>query len=141
MDFFEAQARAKQRTSRLVWLFALAVTGTIALSYFAAVFGLNYAQSTRSGRDRYGHRVYYNDVPATLWRPQVFFAVSAGTLLIVGLASLYKWSEYSAGAAPSPKASAPAASIRTRPTPTNAASSTSSRTWPSPPASPCPSFI
>ncbi len=97
MDFFEAQARAKKRTSRLVWLFALAVTSTIALSYFAAVFGLNYAQSTRSGRDRYGHRVHYTDVPATLWRPQVFFGVSAGTLLIVGLASLWKWNEFSAG--------------------------------------------
>ena len=36
MDFFEAEARAKKRTSRLVAMFALAVIGTIVASYFAA---------------------------------------------------------------------------------------------------------
>ena len=38
MDFFEAQARAKKRTSRLVVLFSLAVLGTIAAGYFGAIF-------------------------------------------------------------------------------------------------------
>jgi Zn-dependent protease with chaperone function/uncharacterized tellurite resistance protein B-like protein len=100
MDFFEAQALAKKRTSRLVWLFALAVGGTIALGYFATVFALNSAQSSRSSY-RYRGRVVYRDeasaAPASLWRPQIFFAVSAGTLLVVGLAALYKWNEYSDG--------------------------------------------
>src|SRR6185369_16424632 len=34
---------------------------------------------------------------STLWQPGVLLAVSAGTLLVVGFASLYKWNEYSSG--------------------------------------------
>ena len=52
MDFFEAQAHAKKRTSRLVWLFALAVLGTVAASYFAAVFAVNVAEGWNSGSRR-----------------------------------------------------------------------------------------
>ena len=102
MDFFEAQAHAKKRTTRLVWLFAFAVAGTIALSYFAAVFGYNAVQGSRPYSPRFVRRSYYNRsdtvaADSTLWQPRVFFAVAAGTLLVVGLASLYKWNEYSAG--------------------------------------------
>ncbi len=101
MDFFEAQARAKKRTSRLVWLFTLAVAGTVTLTYFAAVFALNTTQASRAGSNRYrSFNNYRADTPATagsLWQPGVLFAVTTGTLLVVGLASLYKWNEYSAG--------------------------------------------
>jgi Zn-dependent protease with chaperone function len=101
MDFFEAQARAKKRTSRLVWLFAFAVAGTIALAYLAAVFAVNTAEGSRL-RDRRARTRYYDRAAAAtpapvLWQPQILLAVSAGTLLVVGLASLYKWNEYSAG--------------------------------------------
>ena len=56
MDFFEAQARAKKRTSRLVVLFSLAVLGTIAAGYFGAIFltGQLTQKSART-RDRYGY--------------------------------------------------------------------------------------
>ena len=37
MDFFEAQASAKRRTSRLMLLFILAVIGVIAACYLAAL--------------------------------------------------------------------------------------------------------
>ena len=102
MDFFEAQAHAKKRTARLVWLFAFAVAGTIALTYFAAVFGYDAVQGSRPYSPRYNRRSYYNrsDTVAaapTLWQPGVFFAVAAGTLAVVGLAALYKWNEYSSG--------------------------------------------
>jgi Zn-dependent protease with chaperone function len=102
MDFFEAQAHAKKRTSRLVWLFAISVAGTIALAYFAAVIGLNFAQGSRPYSPRYNRRTYDNRYAApmpetTLWQPRVLAAVSVGTLLVVGLASLYKWNEYSSG--------------------------------------------
>jgi len=96
MDFFEAQARAKKRTSRLVVLFSLAVLGTIAAGYFGAIFLTEQLtqKSTRT-RDRYG------DVqparPPALWQPQLLAVVSLGTLAVIGLASLYKWSEFSAG--------------------------------------------
>src|ERR1035437_6382976 len=103
MDFFEAQAHAKRRTERLVWLFVLAVVGTIALTYFAAVAALN-AAGARSERSYYREirdGVVYHDTaimpPGSLWRPQVLFAVTAGTCFVVGLASLYKWNQYSAG--------------------------------------------
>ena len=100
MDFFEAQAHAKKRTSRLVWLFALAVIGTVALSYFVTVFALNAAQNSRTKSYRARGRVYYEEAePAStgLWRPQVFLAVAGATVAVVGLASLYKWREYAGG--------------------------------------------
>ncbi|MFA6289733.1 MAG: M48 family metallopeptidase [Opitutaceae bacterium] len=74
MDFFEAQARAKQRTSRLVVLFSLAVLGVIAASYVAAIAGLSY---TTRGQP--------------WWDFQVLTVVTFATLILVGLASLFKW--------------------------------------------------
>jgi Zn-dependent protease with chaperone function len=97
MDFFEAQARAKKRTTRLVALFALAVIGTIVAGYFAAIFLIGQA-SGRVQRHR-GYAAY--DAPAApgrpLWQPAVFAEVCLGTLAVVGLASLYKWNEFSSG--------------------------------------------
>ncbi|MDB6093610.1 MAG: peptidase Ste24p [Verrucomicrobia bacterium] len=97
MDFFEAQARAKKRTSRLVILFAFAVGGTIAAGYFSAIFLFGQV-SNQQGR----HRRYVEDSPAAgapraLWQPKIFIVVTLGTLGIVGLASLYKWHEFSGG--------------------------------------------
>ena len=48
MDFFEAQARAKRRTTRLVLLFVLAVLGTILASYLAVLLLL--AQGSPAAR-------------------------------------------------------------------------------------------
>ena len=96
MDFFEAQARAKKRTSRLVALFSFAVFGTIAAGYFGAVFlsAQITGQSSRH-RDRYG---YVQSSPSpSLWQPKLLALVSLGTLAVIGLASLYKWHEFSAG--------------------------------------------
>src|SRR5437763_1447913 len=100
MDFFEAQARAKKRTSRLVILFAIAVAGTIAAGYFATVFALRETdayQPHRSGRDTYQFLTSEPGATPSLWQPRILVLVSLGTLAVVGLASLYKWSQYSAG--------------------------------------------
>ncbi|HVU33934.1 MAG TPA: M48 family metallopeptidase [Opitutaceae bacterium] len=99
MDFFEAQARAKKRTSRLVLLFILAVIGTIIAMYAAAVIGLDQARQHRA------HRYSQYDYAAApssgagfdWWQPRLFAEVALATLAIVGLGSLYKWSEFSAG--------------------------------------------
>lgn len=99
MDFFEAQARAKKRTTRLVVLFALAVLGTMGASYTAAVVGLR-AIDTRhniDGFDRYGRAIEAPDSPRFWREPQVGLRVSAAVLAVIGLASLFKWNQFSAG--------------------------------------------
>ncbi len=96
MDFFEAQARAKKRTSRLVALFALAVLGTIAATYFAAVFGLGFlAEQQRAQADAYAYSASLGS--PTLWQPKLLLGVSITVLAVVGLASLSKWAQFSAG--------------------------------------------
>jgi Zn-dependent protease with chaperone function len=98
MDFFEAQARAKKRTSRLVIMFVLAVIGTILAMYAAALLIIGQTQGRTHRRARYD---YYasteTQAPIALWQPTLFAGVAATTLMVVGLGSLYKWSEFSAG--------------------------------------------
>jgi len=97
MDFFEAQARAKKRTSRLVVLFGLAVVGTVLASYLAAALILRSTSDYRSmARGRYRDTSAFGVQPA-MWQPQLFAGVTLTTLAVVGLASLYKWHEFSAG--------------------------------------------
>ena len=89
MDFFEAQARAKKSTSRLVALFALAVLGTVLGSYGAAVFALRQTHDDnprRSGRS--AQRSTLHAQLPSWWQPQLFLGVSSLTLAVVGLASL-----------------------------------------------------
>lgn len=89
VDFFEAQDRARRRTNRLIVLFAFAVLGTIAASYFAAVSLLRY--SPRSYTSGYTYSRFDN--LTQWWYPDVFWAVACTTLAVAGLASLYKWSQ------------------------------------------------
>ena len=98
MDFFEAQARAKKRTSRLVVLFGLAVIGTIFATYFAAVLIVRETGDfrMRSQRGDYGYYVESGPKPP-LWQPKLFAGVSLATLAVVAIASLVKWSQFSSG--------------------------------------------
>jgi Zn-dependent protease with chaperone function len=97
MDFFEAQARAKKRSGRLVALFIIAVIGTIIGGYLASIILLSHAPKRYGGSS--SSTRYYQAAPAPLklWQPGVFATISVGTLLVVGLASLFKWHEFSAG--------------------------------------------
>jgi Zn-dependent protease with chaperone function len=81
MDFFEAQARAKKRTARLVFFFVLAVIATILALYLLLFAVLN----ARQGEALIG------------FDPLLFAAVSSGVLLVVGGSSLFKWSQLSSG--------------------------------------------
>ncbi|MDB6167327.1 MAG: peptidase Ste24p [Verrucomicrobia bacterium] len=101
MDFFEAQARARKRTSRLVALFAIAVAGTIAAGYFASIFLLAQGSGARRlSRTRHYAAADEAATPArdvALWQPRIFLGVAFATVAVVGLASVFKWSQFSAG--------------------------------------------
>ena len=96
MDFFEAQARAKKRTSRLLLLFAFAVAGTILAAYLSAILILHYAGMNEQQRAVYGDYDPRSRA-VVLWQPGLLAGVGLGTITVVALASLYKWREYSAG--------------------------------------------
>lgn len=100
MDFFEAQARAKKRSSRLVALFALAVIGTVAATYIAAVFGVGALEQQRHSR-RVAYYSYEEEasLPLRWWQPKLFGGITAAVLAVVGIASLVKWNQFSAGGA------------------------------------------
>lgn len=101
MDFFEAQARAKKRTTRLVVLFVLAVLGTIAAAYFAAIIGLRFFNAQQAAA--YSDYSYTSSgagpsaLSSGLIHLPLLLGVSAATIAIIGLASLAKWSQFSAG--------------------------------------------
>lgn len=100
MDFFAAEQRAKKRTTRLLVLFGFAVAGTVAAGYVGTVLALRANAARQSFRHGYGSDGYDpgaagDDAP--FFRPGLFAAVAAGTLAVIGGASLYKWSEFSGG--------------------------------------------
>jgi Zn-dependent protease with chaperone function len=97
MDFFEAQARAKKRTTRLVTLFVLAVAGIITAGYFAFIFitasiGLR-ANAHGGGFERAAGGLDNVD----LWQPGALIAFSLLTITVVGLSALFKWLQLRAG--------------------------------------------
>jgi Zn-dependent protease with chaperone function len=96
MDFFAAEGRAKKRTARLLILFGFAVAGTVVAGYVATVFALQLSRSGGHGRP-YDGQYADSGEPFELWQPGVFAAVSVGTLAVIGLASLYKWTEFRGG--------------------------------------------
>lgn len=82
MDFFEAQAQARGRTLRLLALFALALAGTIAALYVAALFLGDIAFSRPDER---------------WWRPELLAGTSLFTLVVCGGAALARWLALRAG--------------------------------------------
>jgi Zn-dependent protease with chaperone function len=97
MDFFEAQARAKKRTARLVALFTLALAGTIGATYISAVFGVRALNENRHTRRDSRYEDSDIGAPVFLWQPRLFLGVTSAVLAIVGIASLAKWSQFSSG--------------------------------------------
>jgi Zn-dependent protease with chaperone function len=94
MDFFEAQARAKSRTQRLVLLFALAVVGTILATYAAALGFVLHFNRADEGAVQW---TAVEGTPRRYWQPEIFVPVALGTLAVVGIGSLFKWLQFRAG--------------------------------------------
>jgi Zn-dependent protease with chaperone function len=96
MDFFAHQDKARQKTSRLVWMFGAAVIAIIMLTYlvvsiFIVGAGL-FQDAQKTGKTQ--------PVPfewSMLWDPQLLLIVGAIVLAVVGFASLYKLAELRAG--------------------------------------------
>jgi Zn-dependent protease with chaperone function/uncharacterized tellurite resistance protein B-like protein len=118
MDFFEAQARARRRTGRLVLLFALAVLGTVVALYFAFILGTAWLglHITDSGGGL--ERGPTLEDPIVWWQPGAFKAVAAFVAVTIGLASLWKWFELRAGG---PAVAESVGGVRLDSTPTDAA--------------------
>ena len=101
MDFFAAEERAKKRTTRLLFLFTLAVAGTIAAGYLGTLLILRYG-AHQGGHYRRGYAYAAAAVDPNadaLWRPGIFAFVAFVTLLVIGIASVWKWIQFGAGGA------------------------------------------
>ena len=86
MDFFEAQDRARRKTTLLVVYFILAIIAMIILIYCAVVGALAFTFRNSDGR------------PPIDWvQPQLFLIVSGVTLLIIFFGSLFKTAELRTG--------------------------------------------
>ena len=82
MDFFEAQERARRHTGWLIVLFSLAVCGTVIAVYLAARLALQESSARW--------------MAAPFWDAALFWKIAAGTVVLIGSASLYKTQQVSA---------------------------------------------
>jgi Zn-dependent protease with chaperone function len=87
MDFFDRQNYARRQTARLLVMFALAVVVIILAVYLVVALLAGHAAAGRS----------FEQAAPTLWNPLLFAWVALGTIAVIGLSSLYKISELSAG--------------------------------------------
>ncbi|MBG87922.1 MAG: hypothetical protein CMO80_13610 [Verrucomicrobiales bacterium] len=81
VDFFGQQDQARRKSGRLVFYFVVAIILTGILVYGAMVLILGFATKK----------------PVPIWNSELFMWSSAGTLLVIGLGSLFKTLELSAG--------------------------------------------
>ena len=86
MDFFENQDHARRQTTRLLVLFALAVTAIILAIYLAGVLLLG---NVPEAAPQHGW--------AAFWNPELLVTIAGGTIVVVSFGSLYKISQLAAG--------------------------------------------
>jgi Zn-dependent protease with chaperone function len=86
MDFIQQQEHARRRTRTLILLFIAAVATIIIVTYVVFFIFAMVIFSSRHGQ-----------IPNVLWHPQIFLAVSAGTVAVVVGGSLIKMNELSYG--------------------------------------------
>lgn len=86
-DFFERQDHARRATRRLVLWFALALAGTTAAIYFIVRTAMNLAAYGSFTKEFFP---LWQGSENVFWDPLLLVVVAAGTLIVVGGASLLK---------------------------------------------------
>ena len=84
MDFIEDQEKARSRTGRLVFLFLLAVVGTVLAVYLVAAGVM--VVMTQS-----------EETSAGWWAPELLGVVGGGTILVIAIGSLVKTAQLASG--------------------------------------------
>lgn len=94
VDFFQLQDNARRQTTRLLVMFGLSVIAIIIVLYFVVAIGMAGVE-----REHQSSTHHWSSLPPerSLWQPAVLLWVAGGTLVVVGLGSLYKIAELSAG--------------------------------------------
>jgi Zn-dependent protease with chaperone function len=101
IDFFDRQDHARRQTIRLLVMFVLSVVVIILAIYLVVAVAAGDMESRPQHRaPPYGS--VYAERPegppvATLWHPELFLAVTLGTIAVIALGSLYKIAELSSG--------------------------------------------
>ena len=89
MNFFQHQAKAEQKTGKLVVLFLLAIVAIIVALYFVGVLALSIAGKwVAAGAE--------GPQPG-LWQPELLVTVSVAAIAVIGLGSLFKIAALKAG--------------------------------------------
>jgi Zn-dependent protease with chaperone function len=92
MDFFQRQEIARRNTKLLEVYFALAVIAIVLTVYLAIAL----IETTQNDSTTYDSAPETAGV-AALWNPDLFLAVTLGTLAIIGCGSLYKTAQLAGG--------------------------------------------
>ncbi|MCX7701923.1 MAG: M48 family metallopeptidase, partial [Gemmataceae bacterium] len=96
-NFFEHQQLARQRTKYLVFLYGIAVAGTVLLTYFV-VWAIFYLPTLDPERLKTASGLSVSGIPLSeLFEPQLFLLVTGTTVLLIGGMTALKLSELSSG--------------------------------------------
>src|SRR5208282_2808483 len=102
MDFFDREAHARKQTSRLIWLFGLAVLAVVVLTYLVLAVIIQFFLKPVG---QTGFFNYFNDFPVSpvhdglihplyvlerLWNPYLFCWTTIGTLILIAAGCFYK---------------------------------------------------
>src|ERR1700690_3669629 len=91
MDFFNQEAHAQRQTKLLVWLFGLAVLAVVILTY------LILATAIQVFRNPFPDELSLPGLLRWLWDAKLVSWITLGSLVSIGLGSLYKTRQLSAG--------------------------------------------
>jgi hypothetical protein len=109
MDFFEQQEKARRDTRLLLVYLFLAVVWVVVVTYFlVAPFILpvndrwfGHGERWNLVRNFFGNTIQFLMKPSAvfiqLWNPTLFFDVSAATLAVIGLGTIWKVRQLAAG--------------------------------------------